>query len=203
MDTAPLPEPFTVDDFDALAELVIASWVAGADLDWGVPAGTLEWTCLFTADHTIDCVFSYALFLGSRKTDWYPNFGELHANEGAGATDMVDGLRAVCNMLSATIRCTPPDVRAVIWLKPSVATGAPQDFASRGALELILHAQDVASGLGVRLEPPQDLCRRLWNATRTRTHNGSADATDHATDHPTDDAWVDLLVRSGRPAPIR
>lgn len=194
MDT-PASEPFTVDDFEALADLVIASWAAGADRDWGAPAGTLEWTCLFTADHTIDCVFSYALFLASRKTDWYPNFGELHANEGAGPADMVEGLRAVCNMLSATIRCAPPDVQAVIWLKPSVATGSPQDFASRGALELILHAQDVASGLGLAFEPPHELCRRLWRATLERTHTGSQDATD--------DAWADLLVRSGRPAPSR
>ena len=183
-------QPFTVDDFDALAELVIDSWVAGAGEDWNAPAGTLDWSCAFTADHTIDCIFSYALFLGSRKTDGYPNFGELHANPGAGPADMVDGLRAVCTMLSATIRVAPPDARAVIWLKPTVATGSPQDFAARGGLELILHAHDVASGLGVAFDPPQALCRRLWNATLTRSHA-------HVV-QPSDDAWADLLTRSGR-----
>ena len=186
---------FDVDDFDEVARLVLEAWEAAADRDWSVPAGTLEWSCLDTADHTIDCVFSYALFLGSRKQDDYPNFGELHANPGAGATDMVEGLRAVCNMLSATIRCTPPDVRAVIWLRPEVATGSPQDFASRGALELILHAYDTTTGLGVAFDPPQDLCRRLWDATASRHGTTPLDATD--------DAWADLLVRSGRPRPSR
>jgi hypothetical protein len=41
--------------------------------------GTLEWSCFKTADHTVDCVFSYAFFLASRRTDRYPPFGELHA----------------------------------------------------------------------------------------------------------------------------
>ena len=51
----------TVEDFDTISVLVLDSWITGVDLDWSVPAGTLEWSCLYTADHVIDCVFSYAL----------------------------------------------------------------------------------------------------------------------------------------------
>ena len=76
------------------------AWESGLDRDWSVPAGTLEWSCFTTADHTVDCVFSYALFLASRRQDTYPNFTELHALPGASPADLLYGLRAVCTMLT-------------------------------------------------------------------------------------------------------
>lgn len=179
---------FTADDFTDLSGLVLATWGSGLDRDWSVPAGTLEWSCLYTAEHTVDCVFSYALFLASRKQDRYPRFGELHALPGARAADMLDGLRAVTNLLAATIAATPPDVRAVIWRDTN---RGPEDFPARGGLELILHAHDVSSGLGIPFDPPRDLCRRLFD--HTRDWPGHAGVVE-----PTDDPWSDLLRRSGR-----
>jgi hypothetical protein len=150
-----------------------------------VPAGTLEWSCFKTADHTVDCVFSYAFFLASRKQDWYPNWGELHANDGATPADILDGLRAATELLRATILAAPPDTQAIIKLSPQPTTGDPQDFAARGGHELILHAHDVCTGLDVPFDPPQDLCARLLEHT-----GGEASS----------DAWRALLERSGRPA---
>ncbi|MDQ3107084.1 MAG: hypothetical protein M3Q68_04685 [Actinomycetota bacterium] len=70
----------------------------------------------------------------------------------------------------------------------------PRDFLPRGALELILHAHDVCSGLGVVFEPPPGLCERLREHTRPWPmwdlgwkRLGS-----------TDDPWDDLLQASGR-----
>ncbi len=111
--------PFTVDDFDAVTHLVLASWGSALDHDWSMPAGTLEWSCWTTADHTIDCVFSYAFFLASRKQDGYPPFGELHALEGATAADLVTGMRAAAELLSAVIRSAPADTQAIIRTDPS------------------------------------------------------------------------------------
>jgi hypothetical protein len=182
--------PFTVDDFERVAALALAAWHGAVDRDWSVPAGTLEWSCLYTADHTIDCVFSYALFLGSRRLDDYPPFGELHALPEAGPSDMVDGLRAVSNMLAGTIRTAPPEARAVILRRPEPQTGGPDDFAARGALELILHAHDVCTGLGVAFDPPADLCDRLLQATTDWIRN--------APEELPDDPWAALLARSGR-----
>jgi hypothetical protein len=179
---------FTADDFADLSGMVLEVWGSAVDRDWSVPAGTLEWSCLYTADHTVDCVFSYALFLASRKQDRYPAFGELHALPGATAADVLEGLRAVTNLLSATIAAAGHDVRAVLYR--GINRG-PEDFAARGGLELILHAHDVCSGLGLAFDPPQDLCRRLFD--HTRDWPGHA-----ATVEPTDDAWSDLLRRSGR-----
>lgn len=184
-------EPFTADDFDRLSRLVIEAWGSGLDRDWSVPAGTLEWSCFETADHTVDCVFSYALFLASRRQDSYPPFGELHALPEATPADLVEGLRAVSTMLFAVIVTAEPDTRAVVGLWPVAETGAPGDFAARGAHEMILHAHDVCTGLGVPFDPPRDLCERLRDHTRAWPMGAPVS--------PTEDPWSDLLEKSGRP----
>jgi hypothetical protein len=191
MNLAPESEPFTAADLRTLSELVLARWTAGIDRDWQAPAGSLDWSCLRTADHLIDCVFSYALFLASRKTDGYPNFGELHALEGFGPTDVIEGLRAVTTMLQAVIDTAEPGAVAAIVRRPVVRTGGAQDFAARGALEMILHAHDVCCGLEIPFDPPPDLCRRLFDSTAD--WHGGVDI------EPTGDAWADLVARSGRP----
>jgi hypothetical protein len=135
---------FTVDDFERLSGLVLDAWGSAVDRDWSVPAGTLEWSCFFTADHTVDCVFSYAFFLASRRLGTIPPFGELHALPGAAPLDLIDGLRASCAMLSAVIRAAEPGTRAVLWGLPCFEPGSPADFAARGGHELILHAPTYA-----------------------------------------------------------
>jgi hypothetical protein len=183
-------EAFTSHDLAVLGKLVADSWGSVVDLDWSVPAGTLEWSCWYTADHTVDCVFSYALFLSSGAQDHYPAFGELHALPDAKPSDLVEGLRAVTTMLVAVIDAAPPGTHAIVRLRPAPATGGPGEFAARGALEMVLHGHDVCVGLGVSLRPPNDMCERLREHTRSWPIG-----TDIA---PTDDAWSDLLQRSGR-----
>ncbi len=185
--------PFTVIDLDTVARLVLNGWTAAADLDWSVPAGTLTWSCLQTADHVIDCVFSYALFFASRKQDAYPNFGELHALPDATPRDMIDGLRAVTTMLVAVIATAPSDTTAVMLRFPTIRTGGPNDFAARGALEMILHGYDISAGLGLDFPPPDDLCGRLFAATVSWPQPIGVVASS--------DPWADIVERSGRPRP--
>lgn len=182
--------PFTVDDFDVVASLVLAAWASAVTRDWSVPAGTLEWSCWTTADHTVDCVFSYALFLASRQQDSYPKLGELHAEADATPADLVTGLRSVSTMLSSVVRTAPADARAIIWMRNGGEVAGPVHFAARGAHELILHGHDVCAGLGVAFDPPRDLCQRLWDHTHAWGVFGETD--------PTGDPWPDLLTRSGR-----
>jgi hypothetical protein len=185
---------FTADDFRSLSDQVLEAWESGLDRDWSAQAGTVEWTCLATAAHVIDCVWSYALFLTSGRQDRYPKgIDELHATPDATPEDMVDHLRAVTTMLWSVIVTADPSAEAIIWQSPQPATGTPEQFAARGGLELALHAYDVCEGLGVAFRPPDDLCRRLWANTPMWIHQG--------TDPPTEDAWADLLERSGRPRP--
>jgi hypothetical protein len=183
-------DPFSVEHFCALSALADTALRSGLDRDWSRPAGTLDWSCSETLDHAIDCVFSYALFLGSRRRDSYPPFGELHALESARPIDLIQGLHAVTTMLEGVIRVVAPDTRAVLLRWPTVVTGGPDDFAARGAHEMVLHVHDICSGLGVAFDPPRDLCERLLD--HTNGWPGQQTIT------PSGDGWADLLERSGR-----
>jgi hypothetical protein len=189
--------PFTRDDFDAVAQCVVEGWRSGLDRNWSVPAGTVEWSCLRTADHCVDAVLAVAFFLASRKQDAYPDFGwgDHTAGDNARPETLVEALETVSRVLSSLIATAEPDTRAVIWRRPKVATGGPNDFAARGALELLLHGHDVCTGLGIPLDPPQDACARLREHTRGWPHWTSPGWSNPPT---TENPWVDLLIGSGR-----
>src|SRR5439155_17361139 len=143
-------ERFTTRDLYDLSELVATAWTSTADRDWTVPAGTVEWSCLRTADHAVDCVYAPAFFLASRRQDAYPDVGgDLTLGAGATPTRLVQSLEMATRVLVAVVNDAPADVRAVIFRRPQITTGAPADFLPRAAMELILHAHDVCSGLGV------------------------------------------------------
>ena len=184
-------DPFTADDFQLLSRLAIEAWQSGVDLDRSVPAGTLEWSCRKTAEHTIDAVCMPAFNLASRRQEAYARFEDLRVPSDATIADLVDGLRAVTTILWAVIVTAQPDTRAIIR-RPNELAG-PQAFAPRGASELIFHTYDVSAGLGIPFEPPRDLCSRLLPHVRGWEAHDALPRTD--------DSWSDLIARSGRPRP--
>lgn len=186
---------FSSDDLLRLSDYVCERWRSGADRDWSVPAGTLDWTCRKAADHAVDCVFAPAFFLASRKLDAYPDMGaDYSVGPNARSDQLIQALQVACRILAATIEQCGPDVRAVIFLRPQTLTAPAADFAPRGAMELVLHAHDVCMGLQVPYEPPQDLCVRL----RDHTRSWPMWSRDWSVLSCTDDAWGDLLSASGR-----
>jgi hypothetical protein len=198
--------PFSREDLDEVAALVVGAWRSGLDRDWSVPAGTLEWSCAKTADHTVDSVLAIAFFLASRKEDGYPEWGwgELTMGPDPPPVHLVDGMEAVARVLSAVVGAAPAGTRATLRRWPEVETGDPDDFAARGALELVLHGSDVCAGLGVPLTPPADLAVRLrdhvagWLWVDSRPSEAARMAPIGARG-PTDDPWSDLLEGTGRP----
>ena len=160
-------ERFTTTDLSVLSSYVAATWRAAADRDWSAQAGTVEWSCMQTADHAVDCVWAPAFFLASRRRDRYPAFGaDMTIGREADPARLVESLAITTRVLCAVINDATPDVRSVIFRRPEILVAAPEDFAPRGAMELILHAHDVCSGLGVEFEPDPDLCHRLREHTR-------------------------------------
>ncbi len=188
------PVTFTCEDLDELTRLVVEAWRSGSDRDWSVPAGTLEWSCLRTAEHAVDTVFAPAFFLASRKLDGYPGYDLFAPGPGVSPELLIEALQAANRMLTAVVRAAEPEARAVIWLHPLESRG-PQDFVPRGALELILHAHDVCTGLGVDFRPPEELCQRLRKHTASWPMWGSQGWQPPAMTGP---AWPDLLHASGR-----
>jgi hypothetical protein len=173
--------------------LVAAAWTEGADRDWSVPAGTLEWSCTRTADHAVDTVLAPAFFLASRKLDGYPAGQPFTLGESPTPEVLVEGLVTASRILSAVVTVAQPDARAVIWYRPEPEVRPRDDFVPRAGLELILHSHDVCAGLGVAFEPPADLCERLREHTRDWPMWQLWSALPN-----TDDPWSDLLEASGR-----
>ena len=186
---------FTGEDLEELTRLVAGTWRSGADRDWSVPAGTVEWSCTKTADHAVDTVFAPALFLASRKLDGYPGYGIQTPGPDAAPALLIEALETASRVLVAVVGAAEPDARAVIWRRPQIETRGPEDFVPRGALELILHAHDVCIGLGVAFDPPADLCERLRQHTRSWPHWQSPGWSPLTM---VGDAWTDLLRASGR-----
>ena len=184
---------FSLDDLDQLHDLAIATWRSGAHLDWSVPAGTLEWSCYDTAAHAVDTTFAPAMFLASRRQHAYPAFEDVRPLAGATVDDLIDGLVATSTILHAVIATAPPEARAIIRRWPQPQTAGVEDFAPRGALELILHTYDIASGLQVPFEPDRGACARLAGHTQGWWPIESEY-------QPTGDSWHDLVLRHGRPA---
>lgn len=190
-------ERFTVGDLRELVEMVVVAWSGAEGRDWSVRAGTLEWSCTATADHAVDCVYAPAFFLASRRTDGYPEVGgDLRLGERATPERLVESLEIAARLLIAVVRDAAADAgtRAVLFRRPEVLLGAPEDFVPRAGTELILHAHDVCAGLGVPFEPRPELARRLREHTRpwpmwTVAWDGLGE---------TDDPWGDLLTGSGR-----
>lgn len=188
-------ERFTSADLLQLSYQVGQAWAAGAGRDWSVPAGTLEWSCLRTVDHAVDCVYAPAFFLASRRVDDYPDVGfDLTIGAEANPARLAESLQIATRILVAVVRDAGPDVQAIIFRRPEHLSAPAQDFLPRAAVELILHAHDVCSGLRVPFEPPGELCYRLREHTRPWPMWG----TTWANLDRSEDPWVDLLRASGR-----
>lgn len=125
------------------------------DRDWGVNAGDLEWTCRRTLDHIPDALLLYANHLSTRATERRPHL--RNGDPAASPEELLDVLDASASVLADVIRAAPADTRA---FHPA-GRGDLEGFVAMGCDEILVHCNDIALGLGVRFDPPRDLCRRV------------------------------------------
>ncbi len=175
---------------DALIEgLRLATGALGsvADRDWSTNAAGLDWTCWQTVDHLIDCVFSYTLQVAGQVHGGWLALDELHARPDATPDQLVEALGAVGAALTALLQTAPADLTASDGIQ-ELDAGA---WVARALHEVLLHASDVLTGLGVDFEPAPELCElvlaspALWAIDRDRAARES-------------DPWSALLAGSGR-----
>jgi hypothetical protein len=158
-----------------------------ADRDWEVPAGSLEWTCWQTVDHTIDCVHSFALQIGAQADSNFLPFVPMHAESTATPSDLIVGLRSVSALLVAIARDCPEDRTA----SDGIVTLTLADWRARTAYEVALHTYDVVVGLGGSFSISDELAdaiigsQALWMLDRTPLEGGSG-------------RWSGLVEGSGR-----
>ncbi|MFF9869938.1 hypothetical protein ACF1G0_31845 [Streptomyces sp. NPDC013953] len=191
---AAFPSPVTADDLDLAVQLAVAALRTAPPAAWDGRAGSLEWDCWETAEHLGDDLFAYAAQLGPRTPPldgdvpfvWQsrrPGGPEnvIHADRAAGPAGLLQVLEASGALLVAMVRTTPPHVRAHHVFGVSDAEG----FAAMGIVETLVHAHDLAQGLGVAWNPPADLCSRVL----ARLFPDAPDSTD---------PWPTLLWATGR-----
>lgn len=125
------------------------------EADWEVAAGDLEWSCRRTLDHVADALLFYAVHLAARAGERLPvvRDGDPERTP-AELLGVVDGAAAI---LAAVARAAPASARG---FHPA-GMADPEGFVAMGCEEILVHASDVASGLGVAFDPPRDLCERV------------------------------------------
>ncbi|SBT48440.1 maleylpyruvate isomerase N-terminal domain-containing protein [Micromonospora narathiwatensis] len=146
----------TADDLDAATSRVAAALGPVTGVDWSRPAGALEWDCRHTAEHLGDTLLSYAAQLVARPDDRYVRFTAV-ADPDASAAQLLEFATCAARMLALVVRATPSGARA---FHPA-GHADPEGFAAMGCLEVLLHGEDIASGLGVAVDPPRPVCARV------------------------------------------
>jgi uncharacterized protein (TIGR03083 family) len=141
------------DDLDRAVDTVVAALTPALDRDWQTPAGSLDWSCRFTAEHIAHCQLAYAMQLAGRVPAHYVRFFS-RPWDGATNADVVEFLEASGRLLSAVVRAAKPTDRGFHPYGMADAEGT----AGMGCIELLVHGGDIAAGLGLRFEPPPDVC---------------------------------------------
>ncbi|MFI1096888.1 hypothetical protein [Streptomyces sp. NPDC020917] len=167
------PGPVTADDVDLAVQSCLAMLRQappdGGAAAWGGKAGSLEWSCWETAEHLADDLFAYAVQIGPRtppltrdvpfvwrRTTPGGPANVVFAERDAGAEGLVQVLDACGALLTAMVRTASPEVRA----HHGFGVSDPEGFAAMGVVETLVHAHDLALGLGLPWEPPAGPCAR-------------------------------------------
>jgi hypothetical protein len=145
------------DDLETATACVTTALEPATGQDWpATAAGSLDWDCWHTAEHVGDCLLSYAAQLVAQPAGRYVRFLAT-ADAQASAAEVLEFAMTGGSILAATVRTAAPQVRAY----HPTGLADPAGFAGMGCIEMLLHGQDMAAGLGLSLDPPRELCDRV------------------------------------------
>lgn len=150
------PAAVTADDLDAAVSCLADTLGPATGRDWVTLPGTGEWNCRQTAEHVGDCLLSYAAQLVARPDARYVRFLAV-ADEEASPAEVLEFAVTGGRILASVVRTTAPSVRAY----HPTGMADPAHFAGMGCVEALVHGEDIARGLGLRLDPPRDVCARV------------------------------------------
>jgi len=141
------------DSVEAAAAAVVAALQPGADADWSVRAGDLEWSVDQTIAHMTGAPAKYAFYLSSRSTRYVAV--RVCPADDATRQERLEAIGACAAALAGVAAMAPPDA---LGFHVSGMRNAEQ-FLAMACEELLVHAYDITCGLGLTYEPPEDLCR--------------------------------------------
>ena len=120
------------------------------EMDWSVRAGALEWSCRETAAHVAHDLLAYAVQVAAESTESYLPL-DLVMRPTASMEQVLAAVRA-CGMLLADSLTQHPDAVAWHWGLADASA-----FAAMGVGEVLVHTDDITTGLGIEWSPPSDL----------------------------------------------
>lgn len=130
--------------------------VGGEDsADWSATAGDLEWSCQRTLDHIVDTMLFLAGHAATRSDRRRP--AVRNGDPRASVPALLESLETSVMILDAVCAGMGPDERGFHPAGRPDADG----FQAQGSSEILLHAYDIAQGLGLTVHPPDDLCDRV------------------------------------------
>lgn len=124
------------------------------DADWTGSAGALDWDCRTTLEHVIFAVDRYGLYLATSAQARLP-FSLVHYPECL-IRDLLMLMEARAAMLAEVAVAASPTARGYhAWGRPDRS-----GYIAMGCVEILLHTDDIARGLGRTFVPPEDVARR-------------------------------------------
>ena len=126
-----------------------------AEADWTVKAGEIDLTCRDTVDHIIGALVNYSSNLAMRSTHPLPRVRS--ANTQASIADLTTSVVTAATILAELVDAAPANARGFHPL----GSPDPAGYAAMGCNEILVHTADIAMGLGVPFDPPNDLCARI------------------------------------------
>ncbi|WP_026123442.1 hypothetical protein [Nocardiopsis chromatogenes] len=158
--------PVIGDDVERAVRLAVEALRAAPAHMWDRQAGPMDESCWDALDHLNTALFSYAVRLAPAhpSPDRVPRvqyerqgvdgpMKAISSERAHGPGARLDLLDAMGGLVAATVRTKPDTVRAShVW-----GVADPEGFAAMGVVETVVHASDIAEGLGVEWDPPADL----------------------------------------------
>lgn len=171
------------DDLRAAAAVAKDALWPHRDADWSARAGELDWTCLGTVGHVVEALRFYAANLATRAPARRPY---PWAETFAGPPEVwLLALEATAELLAVVAESADAEQRG---FHPAGMADA-EGFLAMGCDEVLIHADDVARGLGVGFAPPAALAERVLRRLFP-----------WVTPEPDEDAWALLRWANGRTA---
>jgi uncharacterized protein (TIGR03083 family) len=149
------------DELRTAARTAVEALAPTVDRDWSVRAGDLDWDAAATLDHTVRSLVFYAVHLAYRATDQPPFVvtpSVVSTDPPRSPAGLLAALDAMAAVLADVGTAAAPEVRA--W-HPWGHLPDVEGFMAMGCDEILMHAEDIARGLGVALQPPEALCQRV------------------------------------------
>jgi hypothetical protein len=136
-------------------DLSIQALTPALSSDWEIPAGDLDWTCRRTLDHVVDALILYSGRLALQATERLPPLRNGDPERSPG--ELLVNLGQAAAVLATVVREAPDDARGF----HSSGMADRSGFAALGCEEILCHTHDIATGLGLTFQPPDDLCLRV------------------------------------------